>query len=333
MYHLTPPRSDVNYDLLRYERLNPGWVKVGYEDKKQFPTDLIHAWHMPYIALDSTKAINTIIIDADAVTPFTRGKILSRHVPPRLYGRETKGDKIIRPHVVIHLKRPVWRSDKKQMAFWRVIKEEISLRLQMAGCDVDGCQPNITKNPCSNPWTAKTWGDHFERKEWELTELAHLLQTYRNDIHFYNDSIKKRSKQKRKAKRAKGVYGGRNDLMFNTLRHHGYSLATRNMDVYEGVKAEGQRLNHELFAGYLLDEKELDDICKSITRECASNPIYEPTDQKNRGAAEDYIKPADTLKERQRRGHCIPPARTPTKRFRRCVTLLKPLRAYPLKRL
>ena len=120
--------------------------------------------------------------------------------------------------------------------------------------------------------------------------------------------------------------------MFNTLRHHGYSLATRNMDVYEGVKAEGQRLNHELFAGYVLDEKELDDICKSIARYCASNPIYEPTDQKNRGAAEDYIKPGDTLKERQRKGALYSANKNANKKVQALRDALKTFEGIPSKK-
>lgn len=294
----------MQYNLLKYERFNPNWVIVGHE-KEQFATDLRYAWHMNYIGLDNKYFLNTMIIDVDGGDPLAIWeKAFPDLIRPNYMAGKFVQGRLRRPHIVFHLKSPVFKDNRKQMQYFEAIKERISMILDEHGCKIDACQPNITKNPCSNMWDVHTFGEHFENKVWSLNELAHLVDLKRYTPKQYQISRKKRKQQVRR-KQAKGVYVGRNCALFDTLRHVGYAIAVRNNDynhLYENLIEEAHEINKGMFAGNPLSFKEMKDTVKSIAKYCSTHTCYLPSNQRRKGACARHIRQGDSLKTRQRKG-------------------------------
>ena len=290
------------HHLLQYERF---WTRlyVADEDKKVRWTTLSDAWHYKYIQIDNRNAHNSIVLDVDDGDASAAIQQLPTDVRPNyLVGRYMtscawSGRRIIRPHVVFHLKYPVRKSSQKEMRLFNIIRSELISRFQKFGCKVDQNIPITSKNPCSD-WQVKTYGDYFEHKKWTLSELIKLL-----DISAEHDARNKYANNIIKYPLKKQI-SGRNCELFENLRFEGYRLGeqTSNFEeIYGQLIDIAVSYNAEHFKNNLLDFSEIKNIVKSIAKYCANNSVYvlKSIDSKRRSAAGNFINPEDSLKTRQ----------------------------------
>jgi len=300
---------------LRHECIPDTPLIASSFDKKPFYVSKIDAWQADYIQIDSKRTFNSIILDIDGGDPLGAiSNVLPDLVRPNyMIGRwmtsyEWSGKRFVRPHIVFHLKSPVWKSNKKQMALFEAIKQCLLMRFEEQGCSVDNVQPIVTKNPyaSSKYWDLETFSPAFATKMWRLGELAHRLNTHEFPISFFLEKKKARTRERKKFLYLKrGDHSGRNEELFNQLRFRGYYFSAveklKANSLRSVLMSEARELNERNFPLDLLSENELKHIVRSIQVYCDNNPVYfsKTVDQKERGAARDRIHARMNLSERQ----------------------------------